>query len=61
MTDRCCRDHVGRIEGLPFGAVPLIRVTPLTEAELEGQDLDEEWGVTAARNVLASRGLSRAL
>lgn len=54
------RDN-GRIEGLPFGAVPLIRVTPVTEAELAGQDLDEEWGVTAARNVLASRGLSRAL
>lgn len=54
------RDN-GRIEGLPFGAVPLIRVTAVTEAELAGQDLDEEWGVTAARNVLASRGLSRAL
>jgi hypothetical protein len=47
----------GRIGGVPFGAVPLIRATPLTEAELEGQDLDEEWGVTAAKSVLASRGL----
>jgi hypothetical protein len=51
----------GRIEGLPFGAVPLIRVTPVAEAELECQDLDEEWGVTAAHSVLASRGLSTAL
>ncbi|GAA3110015.1 hypothetical protein GCM10010520_63090 [Rhizobium viscosum] len=48
----------GRIEGLPFGAVPLIRATPVADAELQGQDLDEEWGVTAAKSVLASRGLA---
>ncbi len=47
-----------RIEGLHFGAVLLIRATPVTEAELEGQDLDEVWGVTAARSVLVGRGLT---
>lgn len=47
----------GRIEGLPFGSVPLILVTPIAEAEIEGQDLDDDWGATAARHALAKRGI----
>jgi len=54
------RDTIS-IEGLRFGAVQLIRATPILDAELEGQNLDEEWGATAAKSVLASRGLVRGL
>ncbi|KPH07751.1 hypothetical protein CO657_12020 [Rhizobium acidisoli] len=46
-----------RIDGLPFGAAPLIRATPIAEAEIEGHDLSEEWGATAARAALAKRGI----
>ncbi|MBY5333286.1 hypothetical protein HFO99_04900 [Rhizobium leguminosarum] len=47
----------GRIDGLPFGSVPLIRATPIAEAEMEGQDLSDDWGATAARHALAKRGI----
>lgn len=47
----------GRIDGLPFGSVPLIRATPIAEAEIEGQDLSDDWGATAARHALAKRGI----
>ncbi|ANK92202.1 MULTISPECIES: hypothetical protein [Rhizobium] len=46
-----------RIDGLPFGSVPLIRATPVAEAEIEGRDPDEDWGATAARQALAKRGI----
>ncbi|WP_380180501.1 hypothetical protein [Kalamiella sp. sgz302252] len=44
-----------RIEGLPFGSVPLIRVTPIAEAEIEHQDQSDEWASNAARHALAER------
>ncbi|AGN88115.1 hypothetical protein [Enterobacter sp. R4-368] len=44
-----------RIEGLPFGSVPLIRVTPITEAEIEHQDQSDEWASNAAKHALAQR------
>ncbi|MBY3309155.1 hypothetical protein HFO02_24810 [Rhizobium laguerreae] len=47
----------GRIDGLPFGSVPLIRATPIAETEIEGQDLSDDWGAAAARNALAERGM----
>ncbi|MBY5408958.1 hypothetical protein HFO98_10840 [Rhizobium leguminosarum] len=47
----------GRIDGLPFGSVPLIRATPIAEAEIEAQDLSDDWGATAARHALAKRGI----
>jgi hypothetical protein len=37
--------------------VPLIRATPIAEAEIEGQDLSDDWGAAAARNALAKRGM----
>lgn len=47
----------GRIENLPFGSVPLILVTPIAEAEIDGQDLSDEWSAAAARHALAKRGI----
>ncbi|MEQ4452728.1 hypothetical protein ACFX4S_03340 [Kosakonia sp. YIM B13605] len=44
-----------QIEDLPFGSVPLIRVTPITEAEIEYQDQSDEWASNAARYALAKR------
>lgn len=44
-----------RIEGMPFGSVPLIRVTPITESDIEDQDLSDEWASLAARHVLSRR------
>lgn len=44
-----------RIEGLPFGSVPLIRVTPIAEAEIAHQDQSDEWAANAAKHVLAER------
>ncbi|EJC79840.1 hypothetical protein Rleg4DRAFT_1442 [Rhizobium leguminosarum bv. trifolii WSM2297] len=49
--------HTGQIDGLPFGPVPLILVTPIAEAEIDGRDPDEQWGVTAAREALAKRAI----
>jgi len=46
-----------RIEGLPFGSVPVILATPIAEAEIERQDLSDDWGATAARHALAKRGI----
>lgn len=48
----------GRIEGLPFGPVPLIRVTPIAEAEQEGLDQSDDWSARAAGDVLAKRNIA---
>ena len=44
-----------RIDNLPFGSVPLIRVTPISESEIEHLDQSDEWASSAARNALAQR------
>ncbi|PWJ76978.1 UNVERIFIED_ORG: hypothetical protein C7430_1105 [Pantoea agglomerans] len=44
-----------QIEGLPFGSVPLIRVTPIAEAEIENHDQSDGWASNAARHALAER------
>ncbi|WLS80389.1 hypothetical protein Q3V30_07895 [Erwinia pyri] len=44
-----------KIEGLPFGSVPLIRITPIAEAEIEHHDQADEWASNAARHALAER------
>lgn len=46
-----------RIVGMPYGSVPLIRATPITEVELEGLDLSGKWSADAANAVLAKRGI----
>lgn len=43
------------IEEMPFGSVPLIRVTPITEAEIDSQDQSDEWASHAARHALSAR------
>ncbi|ANL72702.1 hypothetical protein AMC83_CH02736 [Rhizobium phaseoli] len=48
----------GRIDGMPFGSVPLIRATAIAETEIEGGDADEDWGASAARQALAKRGIA---
>ncbi|ORM71092.1 hypothetical protein [Pantoea rwandensis] len=45
-----------RIENLPFGSVPLIRVTPIAEEEIAHQDQSDEWASNAARYALSERG-----
>ena len=45
------------IPGLPFGSVPLIRATAVTEEDIAGRDPDEDWGATAAKAALAKRGI----
>ena len=45
------------IPGLPFGAVPVIRATAVTEEEIAGRDPDEDWGATAAKEALRRRGI----
>jgi hypothetical protein len=44
-----------RIDNLPFGSVPLIRVTPIAESEIEHLDQSDEWASNAARHALAER------
>ncbi|MET3067032.1 hypothetical protein [Atlantibacter hermannii] len=44
-----------RIDDLPFGSVPLIRVTPIAESEIEHLDQSDEWASNAARQALAAR------
>ncbi len=44
-----------RIDNLPFGSVPLLRVTPIAESEIEYLDQSDEWSSSAARHVLAER------
>ena len=44
-----------RIDHLPFGSVPLIRVTPIAETEIEHLDQSDEWASCAAKHVLAER------
>jgi hypothetical protein len=44
-----------RIDNLPFGSVPLIRVTPIAEAEIEHLDQSDEWASRAAKHALAER------
>ena len=43
------------IDKLPFGSVPLIRVTPIAESEIENLDQSDEWASSAARHALAER------
>ncbi|API51156.1 hypothetical protein BMW22_05455 [Rhizobium leguminosarum] len=57
MTRIMLSRDASRIDGLPFGSVPLIRATPIAETEIEGQDLSDDWGAAAARNALAKRGM----
>ncbi|MCW0015938.1 hypothetical protein G9X68_14840 [Rhizobium sp. WYCCWR 11279] len=57
MTRIMLSRDAGRIDGLPFGSVPLIRATPIAETEIDGQDLSDDWGAAAARNALAKRGM----
>jgi len=45
-----------QITGLPFGSVPLIRVTPIAEVEIEGWDLSDDGSARAANHVLEKRG-----
>jgi len=40
---------------LPFGSVPLIRVTPIAESEIEHLDQSDAWASSAAKHVLAER------
>lgn len=47
-----------RIDNLPFGSVPLIRVTPLAESEIEHLDQSDEWASNAARHALAERQIA---
>lgn len=44
-----------RIDNLPFGSVPLIRVTPIAESEIEHLDQSDEGASSLARHVLAER------
>lgn len=45
------------IPGLPFGPVPVIRATAVTEEEIAGGDEDDDWGAAAARQALKRRGI----
>lgn len=44
-----------RINNMPFGSVPLVRVTPIVETEIEHLDQSDEWASSAARHALAKR------
>ena len=44
-----------RIDNLPFGSVPLIRVTPIAESEIEHLDPLDDWASNVARHALAER------
>ncbi|PSS50973.1 hypothetical protein C6560_05555 [Enterobacter sp. FS01] len=47
-----------RIDNLPFGSVPLIRVTPIAESEIAHLDQSDEWASSAARHALAQRQIA---
>ncbi|MCU6677356.1 hypothetical protein [Leclercia tamurae] len=47
-----------RIDNLPFGSVPLIRVTPIAESEIAHLDQSDEWASSAARHALAERQIA---
>ena len=47
-----------RIDNLPFGSVPLLRVTPIAESEIEHLDQSDEWASSAARHALAERQIA---
>lgn len=55
MTRIILSDDGRQIDGLPFGSVPLIRVTPIAEAEIEHHEPSDEWASHAARHALAQR------
>lgn len=55
MTRIILSHDARQIEGLPFGSVPLIRVTPIAESEIENHDQSDEWASNAARHALAER------
>lgn len=40
------------IQDMPFGAVPLIRATPVAEEDIQEQATDEDWHASAARAAL---------
>lgn len=44
-----------KIDGLPFGSVPLLRITPIAESEIEHMDQSDEWVSSAARQALVKR------
>ncbi|CBG87955.1 hypothetical protein K7R23_20375 [Citrobacter rodentium NBRC 105723 = DSM 16636] len=44
-----------KIDNLPFGSVPLIRVTPIAESEIEHLDQSDEWASSAATRALMER------
>ncbi|GME47530.1 hypothetical protein ACJ2_43490 [Pantoea sp. QMID2] len=44
-----------KIDNLPFGSVPLIRVTPIAESEIEHLEQSDEWASSAAIHALAER------
>lgn len=46
------------IDKLPFGSVPLIRVTPIAESEIEHLEQSDEWASSAARHALAERQIA---
>lgn len=47
-----------RIDNLPFGSVPLLRVTPIAESEIEHLDQSDEWASNAARHALTERQIA---
>lgn len=49
-------DHGKQMEGLPFGSIMAIRVTPISEADIAGLVLDDDFSAQAARETLAKRG-----
>ncbi|KQS96637.1 MULTISPECIES: hypothetical protein [unclassified Rhizobium] len=46
------------IPDMPFGAVPLIRATPVAEEEIPAQETDEDWDASTARAALQKRGIA---
>ncbi len=46
------------IPDMPFGAVPLIRATPVAEEDIQEQETEEDWDASAARAALQKRGIA---
>ncbi|MBN8839364.1 MAG: hypothetical protein J0I25_04105 [Sphingomonadales bacterium] len=58
LSDIILSRDTGRIVGLPFGIVPLVRATPITEIEIEDEDLSDEWATQAAIRALTRRRIA---
>ncbi len=58
LSDIILSRDTGRIVGLPFGTVPLVRATPITKIEIEGEDLSDEWATQAAIRALTRRRIA---